>query len=89
MAQALDPKSIIALSQYPDVDLRFFLPVKFPNRRKRRNLFVKLRSLLSQMPLETADAATKYFTELALKIEDGEGVDAIVEDEDVCGYAGW
>jgi len=84
VAQSLDPKSIIALSQYPNVDLRFFLPSKkFPNMKKKGGIYANLYPLLAQLPLDNADAATKYFTDLALKSwrKDNES-----EDEDLSCY---
>ena len=103
VAQALDPKSIIALSQFENVDLRFFLPVKrvqtgfgggFGVRRdrvsKKGYLFGKLRSLLAQLPLDDVDSATKHFTHLAFKMAghvSSEGPSS--DEEELFCHEGW
>jgi len=85
VAQSMDPKSIIGLSQYLDVDLRFFLPLKkFPDGDRKCDVYENLYALLAQLPLEDTDAATKYFTEQALKswrkkVEKSDG-----EENDTC-----
>ena len=89
VAQSMDPKSIIGLSQYLDVDLRFFLPLKkFPDGDRKVDVYENLYALLAQLPLEDTDAATKYFTEQALKswrkkVEKSDG-----EENDTCYDAG-
>lgn len=87
VAQSLDPKSIIALSQYLDVDLRFFLPLKkYPKMDKKGGVYGNLYPLLAQLPLEDTDAATKYFTDLALKSWRKEGKESDDEEKDMCNY---
>lgn len=69
VAQSLDTNAIIGISQFPNVDLRFFLPLKKSDSdSKKVDAFTRLQKLLAELPLEGTDEAAKYFTDKALKM---------------------